>query len=686
MSTATISENGRAALELAEQGYRVHPCRADKKAYLEGWPERATTDEDKVTSWWQRWPDALVGVATGRGLVVVDVDGDEGAASLAALTERYGPLPQTRMVRTGGGGYHFWLAVPEGVETRNTASRIGEKIDTRGDGGYVISYGQHKSGRPYEADDTPVADAPAWLLDLLSRKPVDRTAFVPATTSQNTTRYGTRAIELEAQKVATATEGTRNPTLNEAAFALGQLEAGGEIAKGDARDALWQAAMSAGLGEREIEKTIESGLSAGNANPRSAPPRDSPTISPQNGRVLHANGSGADESPANLSDDAAPAVSPVGDTVPEPVELLDWAPLDLSIIGRVKPEPPSISGLFYAGTKHLVFGPHSASKTMLAAHAAVEVVQDGDVVLWLDVDGGHPGDLYERFEQLGLTLAQVKDQVMYLRPEGSLSENRAYVLAELCRERDVRLAVIDSSIGSMSLQGLDPDKATDVNAWWQRVGDHLQGQRAAVVLIAHSGVSADAQNRAAHSARFGTHAAVIFQLRTSESLRRGEPGRDVVGKSSIIVQKDRPSYHPVAHGQSLGDFIVRSLCLRPVEVADDGTIASPGAWTLTAAIRDPSSTPGGAFRPTVLMERASRALEQSATPLSKNALKSLVSGKTKIVLQAIDLLVLEGYFRNTTPDRQAHLLESIRPYRAGSDPLVASERAALYENESETPE
>jgi hypothetical protein len=66
-------------------------------------------------------------------------------------------------------------------------------------------------------------------------------------------------------------EGGRNNALNAAAFSLGQLAAGGELAEDTARDALLEVALQIGLDADEARKTIESGWLAGEAEPRQAP-------------------------------------------------------------------------------------------------------------------------------------------------------------------------------------------------------------------------------------------------------------------------------------------------------------------------------------------------------------------------------------------------------------------------------
>jgi hypothetical protein len=48
----------------------------------------ATTDPERIREWWKRWPDANIGVVTGRasGVVVVDVDLDKGGIEVLDRT------------------------------------------------------------------------------------------------------------------------------------------------------------------------------------------------------------------------------------------------------------------------------------------------------------------------------------------------------------------------------------------------------------------------------------------------------------------------------------------------------------------------------------------------------------------------------------------------------------------------
>jgi hypothetical protein len=153
------------ALELAARGWAVFPCVPKGKipATPHGFKD-ASSDPQVVAAAWRAHPNANIGVATGpkSGIVVLDVDGDLGMASLAALQAKYGPLPPTVCQRTGR-GRHFFFRYPADVEIHNSAGKIGPGLDVRGDGGYVIvAPSIHPSGARYEWITAPSASVAPW--------------------------------------------------------------------------------------------------------------------------------------------------------------------------------------------------------------------------------------------------------------------------------------------------------------------------------------------------------------------------------------------------------------------------------------------------------------------------------------------------------------------------------------------
>jgi hypothetical protein len=161
-----------AALQYALNGLRVLPLygigpdvicdcgKADCKSpgkhpLVPGGAKAATCDLAQVTAWWDLWPEANIGIATGAGsgIFVVDVDAKNGGIeSLAALEAENGPLPRTVEVLTGSGGgsKHLYFKLPDSLIIRNSASKIAPGIDVRGEGGYVVAPpSRHVSGRCY---------------------------------------------------------------------------------------------------------------------------------------------------------------------------------------------------------------------------------------------------------------------------------------------------------------------------------------------------------------------------------------------------------------------------------------------------------------------------------------------------------------------------------------------------------
>jgi hypothetical protein len=137
----------------------------------------ASKDAGQIRAWWERWPDANIGIATGATscIVVLDVDPRHGGdQSLAALEAEHGKLPDTPLVLTGGGGSHIYFQMPAGVEIHNSAGGLGPGLDIRGEGGYVIAPpSRHISGVEYSwkeghrIGEKPVAVLPSALIDRL---------------------------------------------------------------------------------------------------------------------------------------------------------------------------------------------------------------------------------------------------------------------------------------------------------------------------------------------------------------------------------------------------------------------------------------------------------------------------------------------------------------------------------------
>ena len=121
----------------------------------------ATTDAAQVKAWWQQWPEANIGIATGSrsgGIFVIDLDIDEdkgvdGYHTLEDWQRENGAFPETWMVITGRGGYHIYFK--SDFEVRNRAGIV-DGVDVRGEGGYVVAPPSiHNNGHRYEWEYSP---------------------------------------------------------------------------------------------------------------------------------------------------------------------------------------------------------------------------------------------------------------------------------------------------------------------------------------------------------------------------------------------------------------------------------------------------------------------------------------------------------------------------------------------------
>ena len=145
-------------------------------------------------------------------------------------------------------------------------------IDLRGDGGYIVYATSHIDGKPSRLIDptVPVALAPSWMRD----PDVPSTVPQRATPETIRTAYVDAALRDEAARVVAAPKGTRNHTLNAAAFSLGQLIGAAGLTEHDITAVLTAAADASGLtrddGAHQVENTIKSGIKGGTAKPRRA--------------------------------------------------------------------------------------------------------------------------------------------------------------------------------------------------------------------------------------------------------------------------------------------------------------------------------------------------------------------------------------------------------------------------------
>ena len=152
-----------AAIEYATKyKWAVFPCSpTSKKPLTPHGCKDAKKSVGAIKAWWERWPDASIGIATGSvsGLIVIDEDLDEdkglnGYEEVSEWERINGALPATVQCITGRGGYHLYYQY-DGTDIKNRAGIL-DGVDVRGEGGYVIAPpSMHPNGTEYQWEDAP---------------------------------------------------------------------------------------------------------------------------------------------------------------------------------------------------------------------------------------------------------------------------------------------------------------------------------------------------------------------------------------------------------------------------------------------------------------------------------------------------------------------------------------------------
>ena len=160
------------ALNYANMGFRVFPVKKGTKGssggqLLRSWKDEASMDPAVIAKWWRTWPDADICIATGNGLIVIDLDvkGEtDGTKSLFIWISDNGKMPDTAVVKTRSGGQHHYYYV-DGTFPNSRDFLPG--IDIRSDGGYVVA----PPSAGYEwVNNLPIAKADQTVYDFLEKK------------------------------------------------------------------------------------------------------------------------------------------------------------------------------------------------------------------------------------------------------------------------------------------------------------------------------------------------------------------------------------------------------------------------------------------------------------------------------------------------------------------------------------
>lgn len=717
-----------AALTLAANGYSVIPLApGSKRPGLTSWEQhqRTPAPPEQITAWHETGNLTGIGVVCGAvsgGLELAELEGraTHKLPELADLADASGLGPLWARVRNGwcelspNGGIHFLYRVegPVAGNTRLARSPHHEVYaETRGEGGQVVvapTGGNHHptgnawqilSGGPATAPTltTDERDAIHDLLRTLDETPEPATAdrrpdnppgaagdgtrpgdaYEKAVdwadilkphgwthiTTRGTTRYWRRPGKTEGISATTGRAQDRDrlyvfssstvfeqeqPYTKLGAYAL--LEHAGD------HSAAARALRAAGYGSDPATTLTGLNAGAGIINPAALTVSTPGNPSPAGPAAATPP---TDSAPPPASDGNLATVHHLPAPDPEPSRT-SWWPRDLTavIAGHDEEPPPAFLArqdghrLFYAAKVNGLIGESENGKSWVAQYTALQTLQVGQPVLYLDFEDTAPG-VVARLRAMGAD-DQHLQHLAYIGPDEMLHAGAKNDLEQTLTTRAPALIILDGFNAAMTLLGLDLESNTDATKFAQLLLMPLSRTGAAVVYVDHVPKNKDARGKGGIGAQakraMTTGCALLVDVEK-------EFGRGMTGRLKLTVDKDRPG-HVRAHSaaaKNAGTVVLQSR--------KDGTVA---VHIEAPDLRPPAER--GPWRPTTLMERASRLLEDFPDGLSGNAVEKQLGGTREHVRAALAALVEDRYAKREPGARGALLHVSTRPYRAPTAP------------------
>lgn len=295
---------------------------------------------------------------------------------------------------------------------------------------------------------------------------------------------------------------------------------------------------------------------------------------------------------------------------------MTWQPINLAGLPDRPTVEPTVGGLLYPGKRHVFSGPPESGKTLVAYALALQVIRDGGSVLVLDYEMGQ-WDARDRLREMGASDSEL-GRVLFVEPDSPADDQ----IIEALIGHDPSLVIIDSAAGAYDLQSLDDNKRGDVEKFTRLYVRSFWQHDIATVVLDHVVKNADSRGGfAIGSERKVGGVDVHLGFAAMPKLSRGGHGL-----YKLTTHKDRSGF------------------LRRGHLADVEFRSDPHTHALTWTIRPAAdSDHDDGFRPTVLMERVSRHVEQYPEGISRTAVYRDVKGKTEGKVAAVNCLVRDGY-------------------------------------------
>ncbi len=669
-----------------------------------GRSRKPVTDE-QMQLWSQSDPTANTGIVIPEGVLVLDIDAEQGhqvkadgAKGISELSQELGALPATWSSTSHGidsPARHLFYKVPEGLAWKGGAIE-GVDILQPGHRYSVVWPSIHPSGEMYcwytpsgaPASTLPrisdMATLPWKWVDYLRKpehttpRPTSNTLISPATGTYDARMC--KAINTFLHKTLSnpASKGSRHDTTLQAVWALvnfaqeghrGALDAISQLKprfiqevapdrQGKEREAAreWAAILSGAMEkvngvqshvdpceQSKIERMTPGEFNELTQNTVTSQMRESYPQQVQNGGIM----------PVQTGSNH---VTPVQNGSTESCEAnktpSSWRFEDLRQLasGIELPPTPTVfqredgQGLFYRGAVNDLHGEPGCGKSMIAQIATAQELKADRDVIYIDYEDS-ARNVVKRLLLLGVTGEQIIGHLHYVRPSAkpSIPTSLDGWRETLDYADTATLAVIDGVTSCLAYAGLDSNSGDDIAAWYNTMPRLISACGPAVVLIDHVVKSKD--NRGRYAGGSMQKLALIDGISYSVDMTK-PVGKGVRGTIVIKSGKDRISEieeHCAVSWSSNGSHLREAARIE---------INSTDPKLMRVTIARPNMMPSedrqtkrDDFRPTGLMEKLSQLIENSIEEPSQSelfdALKSDGSSAKTAIMSKAIRLLLE---------------------------------------------
>lgn len=709
-----------------------------------GRSRKPVTDE-QVRFWSQSDPTANTGIVIPEGVLVLDIDAEQGhqvkadgAKGISELSQELGALPATWSSTSHGidsPARHLFYKVPEGLAWKGGAIE-GVDILQPGHRYSVVWPSIHPSGEMYcwytpsgsTTSQIPhisdLATLPWKWVDYL-RKPEHTTPRPTSNTliSPETGTYDARmckAINTFLHKTLSnpASKGSRHDTTLQAVWALvnfaqeghrGALDAISQLKprfiaetapdrQGKEREAAreWASILSGAMEkvngvqshvdpceQSKIERMTPGEFNELTQNTAASQMEESYPEAVQNtGTMPVQAGSTPVASVQNGSMESHEASKNASSS---------WRFEDLTQLasGVELPPTPTVfqredgQGLFYRGAVNDLHGEPGCGKSMLAQIATAQELKQGHDVIYIDYEDS-ARNVVKRLLLLGVTSEAIVTHLHYVRPSAKPSSPTSLDgwRETLAYAGTATLAIIDGVTSCLAYAGLDSNSGDDIAAWYNTMPRLISACGPAVVLIDHVVKSKD--NRGRYAGGSMQKLALIDGISYSVDMTK-PVGKGVRGTIVIKSGKDRISEieeHCAVSWSSNGSHLREAA-----RIGINSTDPKLMRVTIARPNMMPSDTESAKrFRATGLMEKISTIIQDSGE-ISFNQLmhelKDDGSGARRgTVKESVTTLCEEEYLLKRSGANNTIIYSSNRPYRQVDDPASDSYMDRLTQDEA----